>query len=121
MTHTKGTCEIEYDDYGDGGEGRPPEYLPVGLFVDRVQIACFKSLHEDGMDYDKEKIDIIEANARRLVALWNAANELDLDTGQIERGIIDDAFTALAEKVLVKEGESYMRGEMESHIKEMTS
>ena len=63
-----------------------------------------------------EELDEI---ARRVAALWNAAAELDLDTGQIERGIIRDAFAVLAEKVLIKEGESYMRGEMESHMKEM--
>ena len=53
-----------------------------------------------------------DETARRVAALWNAAAELELDTGQIERGIIDDAFTALKEKV---DEELYA-----SYLKEMT-
>ncbi len=42
-------------------------------------------------------------DARRITALWNAAEDLDLDTEQIERGIIEHAFVALKEKVEVME------------------
>jgi hypothetical protein len=53
-----------------------------------------------------EELDEI---ARRVAALWNTAAELDLDTEQIERGIIDDAFTALKEKVDEELCASYLK------------
>ena len=34
----------------------------------------------------------LDETARRIVALWNAAEELNLDTRKIEHGIIEDAF-----------------------------
>lgn len=112
MTHTKGKCEIEEDDYSCGTEYDLPCYLPSSIFCGDVEIANLAALHDDGQKWTKESIEIIKANARRIVALWNAAAELDLDTGQIERGIIDDAFTALKEKV---DEELYA-----SYLKEMT-
>lgn len=50
-----------------------------------------------------------DETARRVAALWNATAELELDTEQIERGIIDDAFTALKEKVDEELYASYMK------------
>ena len=40
-----------------------------------------------------EDSERLNETARRIVALWNAAEELNLDTRKIEYGIIGDAFS----------------------------
>ena len=50
----------------------------------------------DGSQYvacGGEDSERLNATARRIVALWNAAEELNLDTRKIEYGIIRDAFS----------------------------
>ena len=49
----------------------------------------------DGSQYvacGGEDSERLNETARRIVALWNAAEELSLDTRKIEYGIIGDAF-----------------------------
>ena len=50
----------------------------------------------DGSQYvacGGEDSERLNETARRIVALWNAAEELNLDTRKIEYGIIGDAFS----------------------------
>ena len=50
----------------------------------------------DGSQYvacGGEDAERLNETARRIVALWNAAEELNLDTRKIECGIIEDAFS----------------------------
>jgi len=42
----------------------------------------------------------VEDNARRLAALWNAAEELGLTTEAIEKGVIQDSYHALADHLV---------------------
>lgn len=106
MSHTVGKCEVVHTNWRTS----------ILVFGGRIMAEC-----NVDPDFDEDNASDVEAedaemekaaNARRLAALWNAAAELNLDTGQIERGIIDDAFTALKEKV---DEELYA-----SYLKEMT-
>ncbi len=91
MKYSKGKLHIYDEDYPRIDICAPNSYM-CSMTLEK------ENTREQGLE-----------DARRIVALWNAAAELELDTEQIERGIIDDAFTALKEKVDEELYASYMK------------
>ena len=86
MSHTKGKCEVVHTNWRTS----------LLVFGGRIMAEC-----NVDPDFDEDNASDVEAedaemekaaNARRIAALWNAAEELNLDTRKIEYGIIQDAF-----------------------------
>ena len=86
MSHTKGKCEVVHTNWRTS----------LLVFGGRIMAEC-----NVDPDFDEDNASDVEAedaemektaNAERIAALWNAAEELGLTTEAIEKGVIQMAF-----------------------------
>lgn len=85
MIHTKGLAEVKELPCSKGGTMKFLLVSGTGIAVMCGKVGGAK---------------VEEANARRLAALWNAAEELGLTTEAIEKGVIQDSYHALADHLV---------------------
>ena len=85
MSHTKGLAEVKELPCSKGGTMKFLLVSGTGIAVMCGKVGGAK---------------VEEGNARRLLALWNMAEELGLTTEAIEKGVIQDSYHALADHLV---------------------
>jgi len=104
MTHTPGRMEWHFGEPGEhaaGLRGFPP-YLTCDAPADsaltgddaRVMVADMRCTDYEDTNGQHRRAGDMDANARRIAALWNMAHELGLSTEAIEAGCVGDLVSA---------------------------